>query len=363
MSVPYGMPASGAYQPPGRVNFGWIGESFNLFGKAAGIWVLGILIYGIVSNAVNGVLVSAFPNPNYVVPPGPFGGNLYRGIQYGTNSNVTALGQVIALLFALIFGAFQSASLYQVAVKQVRGQSIAFGDLFSGGPYFGNMLLLNAALSVLYFFGFLALCIGDFVVAAFFLPVAALVVDGRTAGQALSESVAGMKKDWLSAVLFVFVFTLLIIASLIPCALGLFVTIPMLHLVTALAYRDMIGMPGVNQAAPAYGAAAPGVWPPAPSAAPPPPQWGTPPADAPPAYPGYVPQPTSPPPPPAPSWGTTPVPPQSYPSVPAQQYPPAEPTVYPPAQTPAEFPPASPPEEPPTNPPASPWSPRPPSGP
>ena len=352
MSVPYGMPASGAYQPPGRVNFGWIGESYTLFGKAAGIWVLGILLYGILNNIVDGILVHSFPNPNYVSPPGPFGESIYRfGIQYGTNSNVTAIGQVLGLLFMWLYGSFQSASLYHVAVKQVRGQNVAFGDLFSGGSYFGAMLLLNVALTALYVLGIFALCIGVFVVSAFFLPVAALVADGRTAGQALSESAGGMKKDWLSAILFVFVGSLLITASVLPCGLGLFVTIPMAHLVAALAYRDMIGMPGVIQAAPAYGAAAPGVWPPAPSSAPPPPQWGSP-ADAPPAYPGYVPQPSSPP---APPLGTPPAPPQSYPSVPAQQYPSVEPTVFPPPETPTELPPALPPPADPQ----SPWSPRP----
>lgn len=282
MSVAYGGgPGGVGYGPAGRVNFGWIGESLQIFGKAAGIWIVGVLLYGIVSNAVNGLIVHVFPNPSYVAPPGPFGGVTTQfGIQYGTNSNVTVAGQGIAVLFGWVFGAFQLASLSRLAVRQVRGESVGFGDLIAGGPYFGNMLVLNLVMAFLYFAGFLAVCLGAFVVGAFFLPAADLVADGRSVPEALSQSVNGMKRDWLNATLFLFVFILLIIASVIPCGLGLFVTIPMLYITAALAYRDMIGMPGGSPPSElGYGTAAPGVWPPPPSAGPdagaPPPQWGS----------------------------------------------------------------------------------------
>ncbi len=354
MSVPYGGPPGGSYppmsggeySPPGRVNYGWIGEAFNLFGKAAGIWILGVLLYGITSNIVNGILVHTLPNPNYVASPGPFGQSQFQfGIQYGTNSNVTLLGQVIGLLFAWLFSSFQAASLYGVALKQVRGQSVAFGDLFSGGPCFVNVLLLNLALSVLYAAGIVALCFGALVVGAFCLPATALAADGRSVGQALSESVAGMKKDWLAAAAFLLVLGLVILASVIPCGLGLFATVPMVYLIGALAYRDMVGMPGAGipggQTAPAYGTA-PGVWPPTPGSWPPPPnaappQWGAPPvnpAQTPQQYPGFPPQANPPqtpqqypnfPPQQYPNF-----PPQQYPSQPAQEYPSEPPTQYPP---------------------------------
>lgn len=301
MSVSYGGSPGGSYPPmggggyapPGRVSYGWIGESFNLFGRAAGVWVLGVLLYGIVNNIVNGIIVHSLPNPNYAAPPGPFGGSQFRfGIQYGTNSNVTALGQALGLLFAWLFSSFQAASLYRVALKQVRGQPVAFGDLFSGGPCFVNVLLLNLALTALYTAGIIALCVGALVVGAFVLPATALAADGRSTGQALSESAAGMKKDWLAAVAFLLVFGLVILASVIPCGLGLFVTLPMVYLIGVLAYRDMVGMPGLGQAVPSYGApAAPGVWPPAPGTWPPPPN-----AAPPQQYPNFPPQPYSPPP-------------------------------------------------------------------
>ena len=364
MSVPYGMPVGGAYQPPGRVNFGWIGEAFELFKANAGVWIVGALLALI--PAIVAQIVQRTSGHPPTVPLGPNGQPDYSNGAYWIA--VFQSGEPLGVyfgnqIFTFVYGAFIAAGVYRTAVKQVRGEAISVGDLFSGGPFFLPMLVYTFVSQIAISIGMVFCILPGLLLASLLFPSTALIADGVPLGSAVSRSINGMKQDVWNAVGFLFVMGLLVIASFFACGLGEFVALPMTYLVAALAYRDMIGMPGVNQAAPAYGTAAPGVWPPAPSAAPPPPQWGTPPAAAPPAYPGYVPQPTSPPPPPAPSWGTTPVPPQSYPSVPAQQYPPAEPTVYPPAQTPAEFPPASPPEEPPTNPPASPWSPRPPSGP
>jgi len=44
MSVPYGLPVGGAYQPPARVNFGWISEAFELFKANVGVWLVSVLL-------------------------------------------------------------------------------------------------------------------------------------------------------------------------------------------------------------------------------------------------------------------------------------------------------------------------------
>lgn len=275
----YGGAASG---PPRRVNFGWIGEAWRVFGRAAGVWIVAVLLYGLVSNVIQAAFAAAFANPDYVPPPGPFGGVRF-GVHYGTNSNLTPLGQGLSLLFSWLFGAFQAASLYRMAVRQVRGEAVSFGDMFGGGPYFGAMLLFNLMYGLAAGAGVVALCVGLFVVMGLLLPAQALVADGESAAGALSRSIDAMKQDWLSATGFMFVYVLLMLASALPCFLGLFVTAPMLHVISALAYRDMIGMPGVTVAGqPAYGQAQPGVWPPPPGAAPLPPSAPPPPGDWPP---------------------------------------------------------------------------------
>ncbi len=333
MSVNYGGPPAGGmpyggggagYAPPGKVNFGWISEAWQFLSGKAGVWILAVLLYGIVSNIVNALIIALFPNPAYIAPPGPFGNTTYRfGISYGTNSNVTAVGQIIGALFTWIFSSFQAASLYGMAVKQVRGGVISFADALAGGARFTQMLLLNLVMFFCYVAGIFAICLGALVVAAFLLPAQALVADGQPFSEALSASVNGMKRDWLTATLFVFVLGLLVIVSVIPCGLGLFVTVPMAYIIGALAYRDMIGMPGGampdGYGQSGYGApASPGVWPPAPSVAPPP--TDTPPASSygqvpPPTSFGQTPPPASQTPPPAPSWGQ-PQPPANPPANP-----------------------------------------------
>ena len=57
-----------------------------------------------------------------------------------------------------------------------------------------------------------------------------------------------MAKDLGRGVLFLFLFGILLFLSAIPCGLGLLVTLPMLYLISALAYRDMIGIPGLPRA-------------------------------------------------------------------------------------------------------------------
>jgi hypothetical protein len=103
------------------------------------------------------------------------------------------------------------------------------------------------------------------VAAGLFLPGFAMVADGENAGRAVSRSIDAMKGDWLSASAFLFVFGFVVLASIVPCCLGLFATIPMYYLISALAYRDMDGLPMPPQPDFSYGAVQYGVWPPPPS--------------------------------------------------------------------------------------------------
>jgi len=84
-----------------------------------------------------------------------------------------------------------------------------------------------------------------------------------------------MKSQWLPATGLVFVLILLVYASEMACFVGLLATIPMVFLICALAYRDLVGMPDlVPPAPPAWSVPRPpqeGVWPPPPGAFTPPP--------------------------------------------------------------------------------------------
>jgi hypothetical protein len=81
---------------------------------------------------------------------------------------------------------------------------------------------------------------------ALFIPVYSIAADGESAVSAIKKSVSGMKADVWIGIPLVLVFGLLYCVSLLPCLLGAFFTIPMALIIGSLAYRDMVGMPGVQ---------------------------------------------------------------------------------------------------------------------
>ena len=309
MSVAYGSP-TGGYAPPGRVNFGWIGEAFELFKANAGVWVVVTLmslvpvLIGFIVGAIYGASTALsgnsgqLPTPNPADPTAAFTRALTGGLPPGLSAVIRV---VSALYTAWLYG-----GVYRVAVKQVRGEVTSVGDVFSGGPLLWKMLGFNIVYGFAVLIGTFLCIVPGFLLAGLLFPGYALIADGDNLGNAVSRSMDAMKRDMWSAAAFVFVLSLLLIASAIPCGLGLFVTIPMVHIVGALAYRDMVGMPGIAAPASPYGASpygvpqasTPGVWPPPPGQSPP---YGQPPAFGQPPAPSFGQ-------PPPPSFGQTPPP-------------------------------------------------------
>lgn len=292
------------YGTPGRVSFGWITESWQLFSSQAGIWIVAMLAL-VAPTALFGaafyiyllvnMFPAGFPPPAPVPGAAPFptpGTN-----PFFTNSSMTepiliwegVFGVTMLLYYSFLYG-----GLFQMAVNQVRGLSIAYRDIFSGGRLFGRMLgamlllglagyateliavgpgLLRLWLSphamtaiiAAFVFGILILMCLGLILWGLLLPAFALMADGEPIFGALRRSVRGMKAQWLPAAGFVFVLGLLVYASEIPCGIGLLATIPMVFLICALAYRDLVGMPNMAPPpVPGYAPAAPGVWPPPP---------------------------------------------------------------------------------------------------
>ena len=335
MSIPYGIP-SGVSYPPRRVNFGWIGEAFDLFKANAGIWIVAVLLAAVPS--LIGFVVGAVAGAQGAVSRPEPGENPFSSGQFLTGGLPPGLSFALRI-FGTLYGAWLSGGVYRTAVKQVRGEQISMGDLFSGGAVFLTMLAFNIVSGIAIGVGFVLCILPGLLLAGLLFPGPALIADGESFGTAFSRSWDGMKQDLWNAAAFALVMGLLVGVSALPCGLGLFVTVPMVYLVAALAYRDMIGMPGLGQPASPYGAA-PGTYPPAPGAWSPPPNVNPQPPQQ---YPGFPPSAYPPQ-----------MPPQQYPQVPPPQVPPPPAQQYP-QVPPTQYPPAEPSEEPPANP----WQPRP----
>ncbi len=291
MSVAYGgAPGGSGYQVPGRVNFGWINEAFELFKANAGVWIVAtlalIFVPGLIGFVIGLVFGAANVAAGSISRPGGLGSSpLNNGLPLGLNA--------VIQVSTIIYQSFMYGGIYRMAVKQVRGEPISMNDIFSGGAYFLPMLLFTVLYFLALFTGFLLLIVPGLLVVSLMIPTYAQIADGVGLGDAISRSINGMKRDVWNGIAFLFVMGLIVLVSFIPCGLGTFVTYPMMWIVSALAYRDMVGMPGpASPYGAGYGAAAPGVWPPAPGAWPPPPQQA----------PGQT-----------PSWGSTGTPPGAEP--------------------------------------------------
>ena len=285
----------------GQVNFNWISEAWRLFSVQMGVWIVATLIF--FAPSVVFVIVfyammwsTMFPGgfPPMAQPAPPSGGSPFSTTtSYSHMTGIFAMEIGFGLLY-LLWSAYLYGGLFQMAVRQVRGLPIEVRDIFRGGRLFGRMLGALCLLG-LFAYGLEALCVAPFgiifwqhgptgaiigsgvlavvlvialmlVATGLLLPSFALMADGDGVWTALKRSVRAMKNVWPSAMGFVFVLGLLVYASELLCGLGLLATIPMVFLVTALAYRDMLGMPNMAAPpAPFYPQAEAGVWPPPPT--------------------------------------------------------------------------------------------------
>jgi hypothetical protein len=293
----------------GQINFGWISESWRFFAAQMGIWVTATLIlaaptviflvifYGMMWATM---FPTGFSPPTYtpaVQPPGGHGfpAPLTPGVAMNSRMAWMYPAEIGFGLVYLFWSSYLYGGMFRMAVRQVRGLSIEIRDIFRGGALFGRML---GAMFLLVFSAYFleAVCLGPaglliwkhgptaaIIVAGVvgvlllialllaangvLMPTFALMADGDGVFAALKRSIRAMQGHWASAAGFAFVLGVLVYASELPCAIGLLATIPMVFLVCALAYRDMIGMPNmVPPPAPFYAPADAGVWPPAPAA-------------------------------------------------------------------------------------------------
>ena len=285
----------------GQVSFGWISEAWRFFSIQAGVWILAMLVFA----APTVIFIAAFYAMMWTTMfPGGFPpAAQVPGTAPFPRTNPALMGSHMTTIFAMeigfgllysVWAAYLYGGLFRMAVQQVRGLPIEVRDVFRGGPLFGRMLgaifLLGSGA-----YGLEALCMAPFglviwqhgpaaamigsgilafvlvfglllVFSGMLLPSFALMADGDGVITALKRSLRAMKNAWPAAAGFVFVLGILVYASEIPCGLGLLATIPMFFLITALAYRDMLGMPNMAAPpAPAYAPAQAGVWPPPPT--------------------------------------------------------------------------------------------------
>jgi hypothetical protein len=279
MATPGGPAYTGGYAPQPKVRFETLGEAWRILQSNIGTWVGATVIMLVCVVGLNLVL------------------RIIAGHSMGAQGVATVGSWIISFFF--------QCGMARMAVRQVRGEQVQVGDLFSVTDVIGAVALGAVLYSLLTMIGFVLCILPGIILSGLLLLMPFLIADQRMdAAAALSSSMNAMKTDLLMAVLFIFVAGIIVLVSAIPCGLGTLVTIPMVFVAEALIYRDFFPAAGGYSGGPG--------------------------AYAPPYAPAATVEPTPPAAPPAASVEPT------APVAPVEPVPPAEPVVEPPAEPPAQ---------------------------
>ncbi|HKC84914.1 MAG TPA: zinc-ribbon domain-containing protein [Blastocatellia bacterium] len=222
------------------VRWEWISEAWNLFTKQWSTWVLMILVMSLVMGLIY--------LPFYAIA---FFSMMPSVSEDGSVSS--GAGFLPIVIFPVMYlaivcvASWLSAGLYSAAFKQIRGEQIAVGDLFSGGRYFSRIIGALVLVGIAYSIG-LMLCLipGLIVYGLAFLTVPMIVEGGKGTIDAIKASIEVTKKDWVMFTLFAIALGFIAGAGAIACGVGILATAPLAFLGHALAYRDLVGMPGAQ---------------------------------------------------------------------------------------------------------------------
>jgi hypothetical protein len=120
------------------------------------------------------------------------------------------------------------AGLYRYFLKLMRGESATVGDAFSGfGPSFGQLVLLGLVQCIFILIGYVFCFIPGLYLCVVWFFAAPLVIDkGMDFWAAMELSRKMVNKHWFVVFGFLIVYGLVVLAGLIACCVGIFVTLP-----------------------------------------------------------------------------------------------------------------------------------------
>lgn len=227
-------------QPVANVRWGeWISEGWQMFADKWQVWVMQLLIvvsvfliplvpfvlmvFSMQAQAV------ATPDQPPELPP------LFLPMSFGI------------AVFSFLAGPFFLAGLHKTAFKQLRGEPISVGDVFSGGDIFPQALGAIIAMAFFTMLGALLCFFPAYVVSGLLFFTLPLIVERRLSiGEALSASFNATKGNWFMFTLFALVVGILAGLGGIACYIGALATLPLQFTISAIAYRDIFGVAGAR---------------------------------------------------------------------------------------------------------------------
>lgn len=238
-----GSPGPQGYTPKPTIRFEIIGEAWKLVQEQMGTWVGAVLITFIVGfivrTAVNMIIApllgmsAAATAPTPGSPPDP---NVFLNMLPG----LIGVG-LISTAVSFVVNYFFMGGMFRMAIKQMRGEPIAIGDLFSATDVLPSLLVLGILSSIAYMAGFVCFILPGFVVVGLLSLGVPLVVDQQMKPvEAMSRSWNTLKGDWLMATLLVVCLGIVSGLGMLLCGVGYLFTAPILTIGIALIYRDYV---------------------------------------------------------------------------------------------------------------------------
>ena len=289
MSVAYGGPPGGYAPPPptGRVDFSWLGQAWSLFTAQMGVWIGAFVLYALIASVL--LLLWSIPTGVYATIQQAITAALNHTSPHVPPQNPYAQfarNQGFSLLLAAANAIFL-AGFYRMALRQMRGEPIGIGGVFSAFPQAlplaivtvcitGSVALLEGLLlGLLHLTGLPAA--GAVSIAGVLVLIPSIVVQGLlmfapllildknvSAVDAILGSVRLLRGQWLMGVLFYFTVALISGFGILLCGIGVLATYPLFLISVAVGYLALTQPPPAYSAPYPYTAPVPGVWPPPP---------------------------------------------------------------------------------------------------
>lgn len=222
-----------------KVRFGeWFSEGFGLLKNEWQTWVLIGLIYIIPVGLIYGISqVISFQISQQM---SSHARTLSEIITMMTQSMAQSLVLSLITAFGMnIVQAFLLGGIYRTAFKQIKGEPISVGDMFSGMDLFVKILVAAVLLTIIQFVGAM-LCYIPMLIAQgmLFFTFPLIVRKNMEPVEALKASFEATKAEWLIFIAFAFVLNIAAMIGVVACGIGILFTLPLLFLCTAVAYRD-----------------------------------------------------------------------------------------------------------------------------
>jgi uncharacterized membrane protein len=148
------------------------------------------------------------------------------------------------MIINIVVSSFVMAGIMSFSLKVAKGVPYAFGDLFSGAPFFVSVFVANLVSSIAISIGMIFLIVPGVILALGLCMAIPLIVDrGLGPIDALSESWKLTDGHKTNLFIFGLIAFGLSIAGACACGVGLFLVIPLLYIALMYIYLKLTGQP------------------------------------------------------------------------------------------------------------------------